>query len=147
VFESFTERARQVVVHAHDEARTLGHNYIGTEHLLIGVLREPESAACRILEARGIELDAVLAWVAREVGRGKWRATGDLAFTARAKQALELSVRESEALGAAYVDAEHVLLGLTRVGGGIAARIMDELGAEPRVVADEVLQMIGPATG
>jgi ATP-dependent Clp protease ATP-binding subunit ClpC len=147
VFERFTERARQAVVHAHDEARTLGHNYIGTEHLLMGVLREPESAACHVLEAQGIELDAVLAWVAREVGRGNWRATGNLAFTARAQQALELAVRESEVLGAAHVETEHVLLGIAGITDGLAARIMLELGAEPPVVTDAVLQKLGPATG
>jgi ATP-dependent Clp protease ATP-binding subunit ClpC len=114
VFERFTERARQAVVLAQDEARGLGHNYIGTEHLLLGLLREEEGIAARVLEARKVDLDVVRAEVSRIVGIGEALETGQVPFTPRAKRVLELSLKEALALGHDWIGTEHVLLGLAR---------------------------------
>jgi ATP-dependent Clp protease ATP-binding subunit ClpC len=143
VFERFTEQARQVVVHAQDEARTLGHNYIGTEHLLLGVLRGTGGIAADLLESRAIGLGEALERVLRTVGRGEWRATRQLAFTARAKRALELSVQEALDRGDSHVRTEHILLGLTRIEDGIAAQVLLDLGTTPRALAEEVRNELG----
>jgi ATP-dependent Clp protease ATP-binding subunit ClpC len=139
MFERFTERARQVVVLAQDEARVLRHNYIGTEHLLLGLLREEEGLAARVLGELGVELEAVRAQVVRVVGEGDEIATGQIPFTPRAKKVLELSLRESRALGHQYIGTEHILLGLVRENDGVAARLLLELGVD----ADTIREAIG----
>ena len=114
MFERFTEKARQVVVLAQDEAQALGHNYIGTEHLLLGLLREREGLAARVLHSLDVTVEEVRAQVARIVGRGDEVRAGMIPFTPRAKKALELALREAQALGHNYIGTEHVLLGLVR---------------------------------
>src|SRR5437762_767946 len=129
MFERFTERARQVVVLAQDEARELKHNYIGTEHILLGLLREEEGAAAQALGELGVTLDQVRTQVAKFVGPGDEVTTRQIPFTPRAKKVLELSLREARRLGVNYIDTEHILLGLLRVRNGVASRVLDELGA------------------
>jgi ATP-dependent Clp protease ATP-binding subunit ClpC len=143
MFERFTERARQVVVLAQDEARALGHNYIGTEHILLGLLREEEAIAARVLEARKVSVEEVRAQVGRIVGHGDARASGQIPFTPRAKKVLELSLREALTLGHNHIGPEHILLGLAREGGGLAAQILLDFGASPRTVAEDVLELLG----
>jgi ATP-dependent Clp protease ATP-binding subunit ClpC len=145
VFERFTERARQVVVLAQDEARSLRHNYIGTEHLLLGLLREEEGLAARVLGELGVELEAVRAQVGRIVGEGDEIATGQIPFTPRAKKVLELSLREARALGHQYIGTEHILLGLIRENGGVAARILLDFDADAETVRNAIIRMLsGP---
>jgi Clp amino terminal domain, pathogenicity island component/UvrB/uvrC motif len=145
VFERFTERARQVVVLAQDEARGLRHNYIGTEHILLGLLREEEGLAARVLESLDITIEEVRAQVARIVGRGDEVTTGQIPFTPRAKKVLELSLREAISLGHGYIGTEHVLLGLVRENEGVAARILLDFDADPERVREEVFRMLsGP---
>jgi ATP-dependent Clp protease ATP-binding subunit ClpC len=143
VFERFTERARQAVVLAQDEARALDHNYIGTEHLLLGLLREEEGLAARVLENLEIRLDDVRARVETTVGRGEGGAAGQIPFTPRAKQVLERALREALNLGHDYIGTEHVLLGLARVDDGVAARILIELGADAGTIASETASVLG----
>jgi ATP-dependent Clp protease ATP-binding subunit ClpC len=143
VFERFTERARQVVVLAQDEARALAHDYIGTEHLLLGLLREEKGIAARVLGSLDITADEVRAQVARMVGEGDEVATGQIPFTPGAKKSLELALREALSLGHDYIGTEHILLGLCRVQGDVAALILTDLGAEPRSVAEETARMLG----
>ena len=121
MFERFTERARQVVVLAQEEARTLKHNYIGTEHILLGLLREEEGLAARVLESLDITVEEVRAQVARIVGQGDEVTTGQIPFTPRAKKVLELALREALSLGHNYIGTEHILLGLVRENEGVAA--------------------------
>jgi ATP-dependent Clp protease ATP-binding subunit ClpA len=142
MFERFTERARQVVVFAHDEARAFEHDYIGSEHILLGLLREEDSLAARILDSREITLAAVHAQVVRLVGRGTEVSPGQLPFTPRAKRALELALRESLSLGHGRVGPEHLLLGLLRVEEGLAARILDSLG----ITAEEIRALVPGAS-
>ena len=123
MFERFTEPARQVVVLAQDEARTLRHNYIGTEHLLLGLLRE-DGAAARALDEFDVTFEEVQAQVARIIGQGDEVTTGQIPFTPRAKKVLELSLREALDSGDNYIGPEHILLGLLREGKGVAARIL-----------------------
>src|SRR5437868_589321 len=144
VFERFTERARQVVVLAQDEARALKHNYIGTEHILLGLLREEEGLAARVLESLDITVEEVRAQVARIVGQGDEVTTGQIPFTPRAKKVLELSLREALSIGHNHIGTEHILLGLVRENDGVAARIMLELGADAKRVREEVLAVLGP---
>jgi ATP-dependent Clp protease ATP-binding subunit ClpC len=143
VFERFTERARQVVVLAQDEARLLKHNYIGTEHILLGLLREEEGLAARVLEGLDIELNEVRAQVARVVGQGDEATTGQIPFTPRAKKVLELSLREALSLNDNYIGTEHVLLGLVRENEGVAARILLNLGADSERVRNAVIESLG----
>ena len=143
MFERFTGRARQVVVLAQDEARALGHAYIGTEHVLLGLLREEEGLAARVLESLGVGLEEVREQVARIVGSAEATPTGQVPFTPRAKKVLELSLREALSLGHNYIGTEHVLLGLVREGGGVAARILDDLGAPAERVRAELLGLLG----
>ncbi len=145
MFERFTERARQVVVLAQDEARGLKHNYIGTEHVLLGLLREEEGLGARVLESLGITIDGVRTQVAQIVGEGDEVSTGQIPFTPRAKKVLELSLREALALGHNYIGTEHVLLGLVRVNEGVAARILLDSGVSAEQVRDEVIRMLGPS--
>src|SRR5687768_467644 len=141
MFERFTERARQVVVLAQDEARALKHNYIGTEHILLGLLREEEGLAARVLESLDITVEEVRAQVARIVGQGDEVTTGQIPFTPRAKKVLELSLREALGLGHNYIGTEHVLLGLLREGEGVAIRILMEF-ANPEDIQSEVLNVL-----
>jgi hypothetical protein len=147
VFERFTERARQVVVLAQDESRALKHNYIGTEHILLGLLREEEGLAARVLESLDITVGEVRAQVAATVGQGEEVATGQIPFTPRAKKVLELSLREALALGHNYIGTEHVLLGLVSENDGVAARVLLDFGADTEKIRGEVIRMLsGPGT-
>jgi ATP-dependent Clp protease ATP-binding subunit ClpC len=143
VFERFTERARQVVVLAQDEARLLKHNYIGTEHLLLGLLREEEGLAARVLSELDVKVDDVRARVRTTVGEGQDVQTGQIPFTPRAKQALELSLREALGMGHNYIGTEHVLLGLTRHEGGVAAEILRGLGTDADSIHSAVISALG----
>src|SRR5712691_9721981 len=131
MFERFTERARQVVVLAQEEARALRHNYIGTEHLLLGLLREEEGIAARVLAELGVTLDDIRADVKRIVGLGDEPTRGQIPFTPRAKKALELSLRAANELGHGFIGTEHVLLGLAREGNDVASRLLTDHGASP----------------
>jgi ATP-dependent Clp protease ATP-binding subunit ClpA len=130
MFERFTDRARRVVVLAQEEARVLHHNYIGTEHILLGLLREREGVAARVLERIGVSAEAVRDKVAAIIGEGGDSPTGHIPFTPRAKKVLELSLREALQLGHNYIGTEHILLGLVREGEGVAAQVLVNLGAE-----------------
>jgi ATP-dependent Clp protease ATP-binding subunit ClpA len=143
VFERFTERARQVVVYAQDEARALKHNYIGTEHLLLGLLREKEGPAARVLEGLDVTVEEVRAQVARIVGEGEQAASGQIPFTPNAKKVLELSLREALSLGHNYIGTEHVLLGLVRLNKGVAARILLDFDADAEKVRNRVVRELG----
>jgi|SRR2546421_2234759 len=147
MFERFTERARQVVVLAQDEARALRHNYIGTEHLLLGLLREEEGIAARVLGELGVTLDDMRADVRSIVGVGDEAATGQIPFTPRAKKVLELSLRAANELRHDFIGTEHVLLGLVREGEGVAARLLSDRGASPERVAAAVLEMLQGGRG
>ena len=137
MFERFTERARQVVVLAQDEARALKHNYIGTEHILLGLLREEEGLAARVLESLDITVEEVRAQVARIVGQGDEVTTGQIPFTPRAKKVLELALREALSLGHNYIGTEHILLGLVRENEGVAARILLDFDADSEKIRNE----------
>jgi ATP-dependent Clp protease ATP-binding subunit ClpC len=143
VFERFTERARQVVVLAQAEARELRHNYIGTEHLLLGLLREKEGIAARVLAARSVTVDRVRSELVRAVGQGDEVVIGQIPFTPRTKKVLELSLREALSLGHNYIGTEHVLMGLLREGEGVACRILTELGADAELLHSEVVAALG----
>src|ERR687888_493861 len=130
MFERFTGRARMVVVLAQDEARVFKHNYIGTEHLLLGVLREEEGVGARVLESLDITVEEVRAQVARIIGQGDEVTTGQIPFTPRAKKVLELSLREALSIGHNYIGTEHILLGLARENEGVAARILLDFDAD-----------------
>jgi ATP-dependent Clp protease ATP-binding subunit ClpC len=145
VFERFTERARQVVVLAQDESRALGHDYIGTEHILLGLLREEEGLAARVLESLDITVEEVREQVVRIVGQGESVPTGQIPFTVRAKEALEHSLREALSLGHSYVGTEHVLLGLVTQNDGVAAEVLLDAGADAEKIRSEVIRMLsGP---
>src|SRR5438477_6088265 len=145
MFERFTERARQVVVLAQEEARTLKHNYIGTEHILLGLLREAEGLAARVLESLDITVEEVRAQVARIVGQGDEVTSGQIPFTPRAKKVLELALREALSLGHNYIGTEHILLGLVRENEGVAARILLDFDADSEKIRNEVIRMLsGP---
>lgn len=142
MFERFTERARQVVVLGQDEARAVKHNYIGTEHLLLGLLREEEGLAARVLGALGVTIGTVRAEVVRIVGEGDEVQTGQIPFTPRAKKVLDLSLREALALGHNYIGTEHILLGLVRENQGVASRILVDFGADAEKVRNEVMRYL-----
>ncbi len=145
MFERFTERARQVVVLAQEEARALKHNYIGTEHLLLGLLREEEGVAARVLDGLEVSVEEVRAAVVRIVGSGEESPQGQIPFTPRAKKVLELALREALSLGHNYIGTEHILLGLVREDEGVAARILLDLDAEPEKIRGEVMRALsGP---
>ena len=148
MFERFTDRARKVVVLAQEEARMLNHDYIGTEHILLGLIHEGEGVAARALKSLGISLDAVRQQVEEIIGRGQHAPPGHIPFTPRAKKVLELSLRESLQLGHDYIGTEHILLGLIREGDGVAAQILVKLGADLNRVRQQVLQLLpGRAAG
>jgi len=145
VFERFTERARQVVVLAQEEARALKHNYIGTEHILLGLLREEEGLAARALESLDITVERVRAQVVRIVGSGEEVTSSQIPFTPRAKKVLELALREALSLGHNYIGTEHILLGLARENEGVAARILLDFDADSEKIRNEVIRMLsGP---
>jgi ATP-dependent Clp protease ATP-binding subunit ClpC len=146
VFERFTDRARRVVVLAQEESRLLNHKYIGTEHILLGLLREAEGVAARALEAMGISLEEVRSRVEAIIGHGVDAPTGHIPFTPRAKKVLELSLREALQLKHNYIGTEHLLLGLIRESEGVAAQVLVSMGAELERVKQEVLNLLsGPA--
>jgi hypothetical protein len=145
VFERFTERARQVVVLAHEEAVALRHNYIGTEHILLGLLREQEGLAARILESSDIRVERVRAQVVRIVGWGEEVPSGQIPFTPRATTVLRLALREALSLGHRQIGTEHILLGLIREGEGVAARVLVEFDADPDAIWHEVIRVLGAA--
>jgi ATP-dependent Clp protease ATP-binding subunit ClpC len=142
MFERFTDRTRRVVVLAQEEARMLNHNYIGTEHILLGLIREGDGYAARTLESLGISLDAVRQQVGEIIGRGQQAPSGHIPFTPRAKKVLELSLRESLQLGHNYIGTEHILLGLLREGDGVAAQVLVKLGADLNRVRQQVIQLL-----
>src|SRR5882757_2445023 len=142
MFERFTDRARRVVVLAQEEARMLNHNYIGTEHILLGLIHEGEGVAAKALESLGISLDAVRQQVEEIIGQGQQAPSGHIPFTPRAKKVLELSLREALQLGDNYIGTEHILLGLIREGDGVAAQVLVRLGAELNRVRQQVIQLI-----
>jgi ATP-dependent Clp protease ATP-binding subunit ClpC len=142
MFERFTDRARRVVVLAGEEARMLDHAWIGTEHILLGLIHEGDGYAARALESLGISLDAVRQQVEEIIGRGQQEPAGHIPFTPRAKKVLELSLRESLQLGHNYIGTEHILLGLIREGDGVAAQVLVVLGADLNRVRQQVLQLL-----
>ncbi len=145
MFERFTDRARRVVVLAQEEARLLNHNYIGTEHILLGLLNEGEGIAAQALESLDIDLASVREEVVKIIGQGKQSPSGHIPFTPRAKKVLELSLREALQLGHNYIGTEHILLGLIREGEGVAAQVLQQLGAELQKVRQTVIQLLsGP---
>jgi hypothetical protein len=143
MFERFTDRARRVVVLAQEEARMLDHNYIGTEHLLLGLVHEEDGVAARALKDLEVSLDTVRERVETMIGRGKNTPTGHIPFTPRAKKVLELSLRESVQLGHDHIGTEHILLGLMREGDGVACRVLTELGLSAEAVRQSVIGRIG----
>ncbi len=143
MFERFTERARKVVVLAQEEARTFNHNYIGTEHLLLGLLREDEGVAARALSSLNVHLDEVREQVESIVGYGEEGTGGQAPFTPRSKKVLELALREALQLGHNYIGTEHILLGLVRESEGVAARVLSNLDVDPDKVRREVVRMLG----
>ncbi len=142
MFERFTDRARRVVVLAQEEARLLNHNYIGTEHILLGLIAEADGVAAKVLEQLGISGTAVRAKVESIIGEGGCSPSGHIPFTPRAKKVLELSLREALQLGHNYIGTEHILLGLIREGEGVAAQVLVNLGADLSVVRQSVIQML-----
>src|SRR3954454_23465144 len=142
MFERFTDRARRVVVLAQEEARMLNHNYIGTEHILLGLIHEGEGVAAKSLESLGISLEGVRSQVEEIIGQGQQAPSGHIPFTPRAKKVPELSLREALQLGHNYIGTEHILLGLIREGQGVAAQVLVKLGAELNRVRQQVLQLL-----
>ncbi len=142
MFERFTDRARRVVVLAQEEARLLNHNYIGTEHILLGLIHEGEGVAAKALESLGISLEAVRSQVEEIIGQGGSSPSGHIPFTPRAKKVLELSLREALQLGHNYIGTEHILLGLIREGEGVAAQVLVKLGADLSRVRQQVIQLL-----
>src|SRR5439155_19830628 len=142
MFERFTGRARQVVALAGEEARILNHGWIGTEHILLGLIHEGDGYAARTLESLGISLDAVRQQVEEIIGRGQQAPSGHIPFTPRAKKVLALSLREALQLGHGYIGTEHILLGLVREGEGVAAQVLQQLGADLDRVRRTVTQLL-----
>ena len=142
MFERFTDRARRSVVLAQEEARMLDHTYIGTEHILLGLIHEGDGVAAKALQALDIRLEAVRREVVSVIGKGGAPAVGHIPFTPRAKKVLELSLRESLQLGHNYIGTEHILLGLIREGEGVAAQVLQKLGADLNRVRRTVIQLL-----
>jgi ATP-dependent Clp protease ATP-binding subunit ClpA len=142
MFERFTDRARRVVVLAQEEARMLNHNYIGTEHILLGLIHEGEGVAAKTLESLGISLEAIRRHVKEIIGQGQAAPTGHVPITPRAKKVLELSLREVHELGHTYIGTEHILLGLIREGEGVAAQVLNNLGGDLDRVREEVIRIL-----
>jgi ATP-dependent Clp protease ATP-binding subunit ClpC len=142
MFERFTDRARRVVVLAQEEARLLNHNYVGTEHLLLGLIHEQQGVAAKALGSLGISLEAVRAQVEEIIGRGDSTPGTHIPFTPRAKKVLELSLREAKQLRHDYIGTEHILLGLVREGEGVAAQVLVKFGADLSRVRRQVIQLL-----
>src|SRR6516162_723044 len=139
MFERFTDQARRVVVLAQDEAQLLGHGYIGTEHILLGLLAEGEGLAAQALASLEIGLDAARVLVAEIIGEGSGQPSGHIPFTPRTKKVLELSLREAQRLGDNYIGTEHILLGLAREGEGVGAQVLQRQGASLDRIQAQVL--------
>jgi len=146
MFERFTDRARRVVVLAQEEARMLNHNYIGTEHILLGLVREGDGVAAKALESLNISLVAVRQQVEEIIGQGQAAPMGHIPFTPRAKKVLELALREALQLGHNYIGTEHILLGLVREGEGVASQVLHKLGADLNRVRQTVIQLLSGYT-
>jgi ATP-dependent Clp protease ATP-binding subunit ClpC len=142
MFERFTDRARNVVVLAQQEARLLKHNYIGTEHILLGLVRESDGLAAKALGALGIGLETVREQVEEIIGRGQKSPSGHIPFTPRGKKVLELSLREALQFGHNYIGTEHILLGIVREGEGVAAQVLVKLGGDLKTVRQQVIQLL-----
>jgi ATP-dependent Clp protease ATP-binding subunit ClpC len=147
MFKRFTDRARRVVVLAQEEARMLNHNYIGTEHILLGLVHEGQGIAAKSLESLGISLAAVRQQVEEIIGQGQSSATGHIPFTPRAKKVLELSLREARQFGHDYIGTEHILLGLIREGEGVGAEVLVKLGADLNRARQQVIQLLSGPRG
>jgi ATP-dependent Clp protease ATP-binding subunit ClpA len=147
MFERFTDRARRVVVLAQEEARLLDHDYIGTEHILLGLVHESEGVAATALKELGVSLATVRSEVEAIIGRGQAAPTGHIPFTPRAKKVLELSLREALELGHHYIGTEHILLGIIREGEGVAAQVLEKLGAKLDLVRQQVIQLLEGSSG
>ena len=147
MFERFTDRARRVIVLAQEEARLLNHNYIGTEHLLLGLIHEGEGLAAKALEGLDISLGAVREQIEEIIGRGEEPPAGHIPFTPRAKKVLELSLREALDLKHNYIGTEHILLGLIREAEGVAAQVLQNLGADLSRVRQQVIQLLSGYSG
>jgi len=147
MFERFTDRARRVVVLAQDEARRLDHDYIGTEHLLLGLLHEGQGVAAQALDGLGVDLAEVRRRVEEIIGRGQHAPSGHIPFTPRAKKVLELSLREALDLGHDYIGTEHILLGIVREGQGVAAQVLAAMGAGEDEIRAKMSELLGPAVG
>ncbi len=147
MFERFTDRARRAVVYAQEEARLLNHGYIGTEHILLGLVHEGEGDAALGLESLGIELHSVRAKVMEIIGSGSEAPEGHIPFTPRAKKVMELSLREALQLGHNYIGTEHILLGLIREGEGVAAQVLQKLGLELHQVRQALIQLLSGSSG
>jgi Clp amino terminal domain, pathogenicity island component len=147
MFERFTDRARRVVVSAQEEARLLNHDYISTEHILLGLVHDEDAVAAKALVELGIPLEAVRGQVVERIGQGSGSSTGHIPFTPRAKKVLELSLREALQLGHNYIGTEHILLGLIREGEGVAAHVLVELGASQDRVRQQVIRLLSGEVG
>ena len=147
MFERFTDRARRVVVLAQEESRLLNHNYIGTEHILLGLIHEGQGVAAKALEAMDVSLEEVRSTVQEMIGQGEAESSGHIPFTPRAKKVLELSLREALQLGHNYIGTEHILLGLVREGEGVAAQVLVKLGADLNRVRQQVVELLQSYTG
>ncbi|HXJ64105.1 MAG TPA: Clp protease N-terminal domain-containing protein, partial [Actinomycetota bacterium] len=147
MFERFTDRARRVVVLAQGEARMLNHSYIGTEHILLGLVGEGDGVAAKALEQLGISLEGVRAQVLEIIGEGDAEPTGHIPFTPRAKKILELSLREAQQLQHKYIGTEHILLGVVREGEGVAAQVLGKLGADLISVRQQVINLLSGYPG
>jgi ATP-dependent Clp protease ATP-binding subunit ClpA len=147
MFERFTDRARRSLFLSQEEARRLNHNYVGTEHLLLGLVSEGQGVAAKALESLGISLEAVRAQVEEIIGQGQTAPRGHIPFNPRAKKVLELSLREATQLGHNYIGTEHLLLGLLREGEGVAAQVLVKLGADLSRVRQQVIQLLGGYAG
>jgi ATP-dependent Clp protease ATP-binding subunit ClpC len=147
VFERFTERARRVIVLAQEEARLLNHDYVGTEHLLLGLAHEGQGVAAKALEVLGIRLETLRSQVEEIIGRGQRAPSGHIPFTPRAKKVLELSLRQALELGHDYIGTEHLLLGLIREGEGVAAQVLVKLGADLPRARGQVIELLSGHAG
>jgi len=147
MFERFTQSARQVVAFAQEEARRLKHDYIGTEHLLLGLLRHEEGVAADVLASLGVTLEAARAQVAEIVGSGAEVAAGQIPFTPRAKKVLELALREALSVGHNYIGAEHILLGLARENEGVASRVLRDFDADSEKIHNDVVHALAGRSG
>jgi ATP-dependent Clp protease ATP-binding subunit ClpC len=142
MFERFTDRARRVVVQAQEEARILGHHYVGTEHVLLGLIDEGSGVAAKVLESLGISQETVRQRVEEASGRGEQAPSGHIPFTPQSKKLLELALSESRALGHDYIGTEHILLGLIREGSGVAAQVLTGLGADLNGAREQVIRLL-----